>query len=262
MATRTTSLPASSDTVAQWLASRALGGGGGSARRDIAAVRDAHILARLPDPTADVWLRRVVQGALRKAAEARPVRAARDALPETVVDALLARVPASAPESLAAVIALRDAALIGLGLSLMRRAAELVALSVGDVVLRGDEGVVSIRRSKMDQLGVGRDLPLRGGTVVLLRRWLAVRARLSPHCDHLFVNHKGGPLTTPAVGSIVKRAAALAGLEGMFSAHSMRIGGASMALASGASLAQIQAIGGWSSDAVLRYLRPLIPCSV
>jgi len=258
-ANRLLALPASASTVAEWLAWRSHAGGGGSARRDVAAVRDMHILRRLPDPTTDSWLQRVVQGALRLAASTRPARAPRDALPRHVVDALLTLVPASGTQSASSALALRDAAVISLGLSLMRRAGELAALRIDDIhVHDGQQAVVCIRRSKTDQLGRGLDLPVTGPPVTLLTRWLQVRHLLVPRSPHLFVSTTGAPLTTAAIGSIVKRAAALAGLEGSFSAHSLRIGGASAALAAGSSLSQIQAIGGWSSDSVLRYLRPAL----
>lgn len=248
-------LPATVQTIGRWLAARAVAGSGGSARRDLAAVRDAHIAARLPDLTGDPWLQRLTTGALRVAARSRPPRPPRAALPASVVQPLLLR-------SEYDVIALRDATLISVGLALMRRAAELAALDVGDVHLTNTGATISIRRSKTDQAGVGLALPVDASVALLLRRWLRVRPRLAaPAEGALFVSAQGARLSTPAVGSIVKRAAALAGLQGHYSAHSLRIGGASAALAAGASLAQIQAVGGWSSDAVRRYLRPSFAAS-
>jgi site-specific recombinase XerD len=196
-------------------------------------------------------------------------------LPTTVVGTLLAQVPswlgvgshtgAGAKASETGVLALRDAALVALGLRLMRRGAEIAALTTRDVEETVDGVTVTIRRSKTDQTGIGLQLPVEESDtptcpVRLLRRWLSVRSALAvrgTHCDALFLSARGTALTTSAISAIVKRSAAAAGLSGSFSAHSLRIGGATAAMGAGASLATIQAMGGWSSDAVQRYLRPV-----
>jgi len=268
-------LPATRISVGRWLAERAAAGGGGSVRRDVAAIRDRHLAVGVPDPTGDMWVQRVAAGSLRLAAAQRETQAERQALPTSVVAHLVQHVPAwlgvganrggpgRAEEE--QVVALRDAAMVALGLRLMRRGAELAALRVDDVEDRGDEGLmVTVRRSKTDQLATGLRLPVDatgGGScpVGLLRRWLVVRHMLADRGDNrgaLFVSVRGGSLSTSAISSIVRRSATAAGLEGRFSAHSMRIGGATAALGAGASIDAIRAIGGWSSDAVMRYLRP------
>lgn len=266
-------LPASSLTVGRWLAERAAAGGGGSVRRDLAAVRDRHLTVGAPDPTADMWVQRVAAGSARLAATQREPKAERQALPTLVVRWLVDRVPAWLGLGRAfvprasddQVVALRDAAMVALGLRLMRRGAELGELRVDDVEDRGADGlVVTVRKSKTDQLAAGLRLPVdaTGGAtcpVGLLRRWLMVRPVLvcrGDGCESLFVSVRGQPLTTSAISSIVRRAAEGAGLAGRFSAHSLRIGGATAALGAGASIDAIRAIGGWSSDAVMRYLRP------
>ncbi len=268
------SLPATRLTVGRWLAERSGAGSGGSVRRDIAAVRDRHIALGLPDPTHDAWVQRVAAGSQRLAAATRVSRSERQALPTAVVGALLERVPswlgigshhsASTGATETGVLALRDAALTALGLRLMRRGAEIAALRVSDVEDQPTGVTVCIRRSKTDQAGAGLRLPMEASDsstcpVRLLRRWLAVRDRLAVRgapCDALFLSARGSALTTSAISAIVRRAAASVGLSGSFSAHSLRIGGATAAMGAGASLATIQAVGGWSSDAVQRYLRP------
>jgi integrase len=268
-------LPADRALIVRWLALRADGGRGGGASRLLAAVRAAHIERGFDDPTADAWVKRVAAGAERAAVAVRPARPLRSALPVSVVAASLGAVPAwlgvhgglvaarSLPD--AALLALRDVALMALGLRLMRRASELVALRLADVRDSPDGSVtVSVRRSKTDQLGVGLALPLDavGGPacpVGLLQRWLAVRPVLAsrgPSCDRVFVSVSGGPMSVGAVSSVVRRAAAAAGLDGTYSSHSLRTGGATAAARAGASMATIQAVGGWASDAVRRYVRP------
>ena len=64
-----------------------------------------------------------------------------------------------------------------------------------------------------------------------------------------------GSLTVSAMTSIVKRFAEHAGLNERYMAHSIRIGGATAAMKGGMTFEQIQAIGGWVSEAVRLYMR-------
>lgn len=271
-----TALPSTRETVGRFIAWRVRQGAGGSVSRDLAAIRSKHIERGFSDPCADPWVQRVGAGAKRGAAASRMMGEERLALPVSAVEKLLEIVPVSlgirageegsvsTQRQLSQVLALRDAAIISLGLRLMRRGGELAAIKLTDVEARGDGITVTIRQSKTDQLGVGLRLPVEPSgaatcPVSLLQRWLVVRHVLVARgrgTDSLFVSSTGTGLSTGAVASIVRRAAAAAGLEGRFSAHSLRIGGATAALGAGASLAMIQSVGGWSSDAVHRYLRP------
>lgn len=66
-------------------------------------------------------------------------------------------------------------------------------------------------------------------------------------------------LTKTVLASELERAARAAGLDAnRVKPHSLRIGGATMALQSGLSDAQVRALGRWRSDAFLRYLRPTL----
>jgi integrase len=232
--------------------------------------------AGFDDPISHPFVQRVILGADRLSASSHVDRrrSERMALPTSVVAHLVAGIPSwigcgsgmmawrGATE--AQILDLRDAAVISLGLRLMRRPGELAALAVDDVEWSSSGAVITVRRSKTDQLGVGLRLPVdASGTsscpVVLLRRWLAVRSFLvRGRSDgvQLFVTSRGKPLSTSSISSIVARAASRAGLDGRFSGHSLRIGGATAAMAAGASMAQIKAVGGWASEAVRRYLRP------
>ena len=268
-------MPADRITLGAWLADRAAKGKGASARRSLSAVRAAHLELGYEDPAADAWLQRVAAGAERGAAATRPARPLRAPLPLSVVSSLLKNVPEwiGVTGGLAAwrtvpdpvLLALRDAAMVALGFRLMRRPAETAALRVDDLADRPDGGIdVLVRRSKTDQLGVGQQSPIEpaGGLscpVALLHRWLAVRRIFADRGSGertVFVTVTGRPLSTSAFSSVVARAAAGAGLVGHFSGHSLRIGGATAAVHGGASMAQVKAVGGWSSDAVRRYVRP------
>ncbi|CAG8458572.1 30971_t:CDS:2, partial [Gigaspora margarita] len=73
--------------------------------------------------------------------------------------------------------------------------------------------------------------------------------------DWLFENAYRKHMTTGTVTSIVKKMACHAGLDGRYSGHSLRIGGATGAMKAGLTLPQIMSIGGWLSQSVALYLR-------
>ena len=74
--------------------------------------------------------------------------------------------------------------------------------------------------------------------------------------DPLFPSLRSGEVLSPAsVSHAVKEMAEHASLGPGYSGHSIRIGGAVAALAGGMSEPQIRAIGDWSGNALLLYLR-------
>ena len=94
--------------------------------------------------------------------------------------------------------------------------------------------------------------------VALVSAFVTLRRRAgAADADLLFVSPLGKPISGSAVSSLVALLAKEAGIDGSFTGHSLRIGGASAALAGGFSADEVKAIGAWKSDAVVRYLRPL-----
>ena len=93
--------------------------------------------------------------------------------------------------------------------------------------------------------------------VVALRRWLAVRRRHGvPEAAPLFCHIGGGMITVEEVREAVRDAMAAAGRSRwLYGAHSLRIGGASAALAAGVPPALIRLLGRWSSDVYEIYCR-------
>ena len=156
---------------------------------------------------------------------------------------------------------LRDAALISLGLRLMRRPGELSELRLTDI--SRIDGILwfRIRRSKTDQFSRGHFIPLEASgspacPVRCLSRYLEVRPKL---CSRfLFVNSRGNQMSVSSISAVVKRVAQNAGLEARLTGHSLRIGGATAAMMGGMPLEQIRAVGGWESDAMHLYLRAVV----
>lgn len=154
----------------------------------------------------------------------------------------------------------RDPALVAVGIRCMRRPCELAALKRKHVQ-RTELGLrIFLEKSKTDQLRVGRWLNIdavRGSRtcpVFLLQQHMDT----TPYCEDehpLFASGGGKPLTVSAISGIVKNMVRAAGLDVQVSGHSLRIAGATQAVKAGWEMAEICAVGGWRSNAVLLYLR-------
>ncbi|TGD93751.1 integrase [Methylobacterium nonmethylotrophicum] len=270
------SLPATPEAVAAFLVAEAeVGRAASTIGRRLAAIRYAHKLARLPDPTEDEAVRATLKGIRRKVGTAPEQKAAATA---DIVMAMLMRTPDTLTGK-------RDRALLALGFAGAFRRSELVALDVAD--LREDpEGLrVLVRRSKVDQEGAGFEKAIPHGRfirpVALVRDWLDAagitegpvfrpvsrsgRVRKGGEFPHLSgeevssqVATKPAPrLTTQAVVDIVKKYATAAGLDAStFGAHSLRAGYITTAAERGADLARIMDQSGHrDTRTVVGYIR-------
>ncbi|WP_238193576.1 site-specific integrase [Methylobacterium frigidaeris] len=256
------SLPASPEAVAGFLVAEAEAGRAASTiGRRLAAIKYAHKLARLPDPTEDEAVRATLKGIRRKVGTAPDQKAAATA---EVLAAMLMRTPDTLTGK-------RDRALLALGFAGAFRRSELVALDVED--LREDpEGLrVRVRRSKVDQEGAGLEKAIPAGRfirpVALLRDWLdaagiiegPVFRPVSRSGRVRAVANLANPprLTCQAVADIVKRYATAAGLDAStFGAHSLRAGYITTAAERGADLARIMDQSGHrDTRTVVGYIR-------
>jgi site-specific recombinase XerD len=162
---------------------------------------------------------------------------------------------------------LRNKAIILLGFAGGFRRSEIVALDVSDLAFKDGVLHVTLRCSKTDQEGAGRTLVIMPRDNPETCPGAAVRAWLK-EAD---IEHEGdNPLFRPvgrtgaestrlsdkAVDRIVKLAARGAGLKESYSAHSLRAGHVTEALANGADRAAIKRQTGHRSDTMLdRYAR-------
>ncbi len=141
----------------------------------------------------------------------------------------------------------RDAAMLLVGFAAALRRSEIVALNVSDVRFTEDGAIVTIRRSKTDQAGAGREVAIPHGQAVrALRAWLAGKTT-----GAIFTDAKGCRLAPQAVARIVKKTV---GAE--YSGHSLRAGLATSAAKAGKSLASIMKTTGHKSERVaMTYIR-------
>ena len=159
----------------------------------------------------------------------------------------------------------RDCALLLIGFAGGFRRSELVGLDVTDVEHVKQGLVLNIRRSKTDQLGVGRKIGIPFGRtkhcpVLALDAWLAI-AELDDGPLFRPVDRHGNVfasrLSGEAVSTVIKERLYNVGIEPTgFSGHSLRSGFATSAAQAGVSSWKIRQQTGHASDAMLtRYIR-------
>jgi integrase len=269
-------LPAEPRTVAYDLSG--LGGlvKASTIRQRVSAIAQAHKTAGHPSPTSDQAVRLVLQGIRRTHGTAQASKA-------PIQTDELRRLVATLPDS---PLGARDRALLLLGFAGAFRRSELVGLDVGDVRPTADGLIVTLRRSKTDQEGAGREVGIPYGStpatcpVRAVRAWLEVHAlragagrnetptefaRVSTESAktplfHRFDRHgaqHAGRLSDRAVALVVKRYAQAAGLDpALYAGHSLRAGLATSAAAADVPERVIAQQTGHKSMAVLRrYIR-------
>ncbi|MEM7008441.1 MAG: tyrosine recombinase XerC [Thermodesulfobacteriota bacterium] len=135
----------------------------------------------------------------------------------------------------------RDRAILELLYSSGLRVSELVGVNLQDL----DLDAMSVK-----VLGKGnkeRIVPLGSKACSALETYLRQRLDLKPKDDHLFVNSRGGRLTTRSVDRIIKKYAAISGIPKNISPHVLRHTFATHLLGGGADLRAIQEMLGHKS---------------
>ena len=135
----------------------------------------------------------------------------------------------------------RDRAILELLYATGMRASECVGLSLEDLNLSAGY-VVCLGKG-----GKQRLVPVGGEALAWTRRYLKeVRPRDARRrdCGRLFVNPRGGPLSRQSLWTLVRRAAAGAGLKRRVSPHMLRHSFATHLLEGGADLRAVQAMLG------------------
>jgi len=159
---------------------------------------------------------------------------------------------------------LRDRALLSVGWWGAFRRSELVAITPGDVADDPQGVVITLPRSKTEQEGTGRQLPLHYHAgdvcpVVSLRRWTAgIDGGPVFRAMNRWGNVGDDGLDGRAVSRIVKQYAAAIGLDpATYSGHSLRAGFVSECDRRGITSSAVRVVTGHQSDAMLNvYTRP------
>lgn len=159
----------------------------------------------------------------------------------------------------------RDAAMLALGFAAALRRSELCSLRVTDIdLIRRDQMIMRIRRSKTDQRGEGQSVAVPNGKVIKpisrLYTWLRMAGITKGYLFQSF--RRGGrpsgrALSHSEVPRLVKKYAAKIGLDARnYSGHSLRAGFVTSAAAHQARLDKIMEVTRHkSSTTVLKYIR-------
>jgi site-specific recombinase XerD len=250
------SLPASSETVALYVADLAKRAKPATIDSRLAAISAAHRAAGHESPTKAESVRLVRRGVRRTVGTAQ-----RQVRPVSVVD--LRSMVNGLGDDLAGH---RDRAMILLGFAGALRRSELVGLDVGDVAQEPDGLTLTLRRSKTDPEGAGRTVGLPYGAneatdpVRAWRTWLNVSGITNGAAFRRIDRHGNlgsTRLTAQSVAAVVKRHAERAGIDpAEVTGHSLRAGLATSAAAAGVTERAIAATTGHKGTAMLRrYIR-------
>ena len=224
------------------------------------AVNKKFVDAGGQSPTSHPVVRATLKGLARlKGSASRRV----DALREYHIEAMLDACPDT-------VIGHRDAAIIAVGFAGALRRSEICNLNVDDVEFidteedGGERMLLTVRRSKTDQIGAGQRIPIPDGRSIRPIRRLRLWLRLSGITKGpLFQTMKRGghlrgkPMHHSDIPRIVKRYAALIGLNPKdIAGHSLRAGFVTSAAVHHARLDKIMEVTRHTNPAtVLRYMR-------
>jgi integrase len=226
-------------------------------RRRMVAISQAHKTAGHDSPTAKKSVRDVVAGIART-----------KGLPPRRKDALSANLLRDAVLALSDgdLKAKRDRAIVLLGFAIAARRSELAALDVVDLRFDPRGLVVTIRKSKTDQEGIGAEIgvPFISNAGMCAAR--AVRVWIDAAtitCGPVFRTFskqrvlQANRIDGADVARLVKRVTGLAGISGDFAGHSLRAGFVTSAAASPCvSEVDIMRVSRHRSVAILRgYVR-------
>ncbi|MFO1097205.1 MAG: site-specific integrase [Xanthobacteraceae bacterium] len=159
----------------------------------------------------------------------------------------------------------RDKALLLIGFAGGFRRSELVGLDRADIEVVRQGIILQLRRSKTDQMGLGRKIGIPHGRtrwcpVTALDHWLS-RSGVTEGAVFRPIDRHGrieaGRLSDEAVSLVLKGRLAAAGIDAAgYSGHSLRAGLATSAAQAGVSAWKIRQQTGHASDAMLgRYVR-------
>jgi len=207
--------------------------------RYLASLAVAHQARGVESPARNPKVRLLLRRARAARAHEPPHKKA------AITRAILEQLLATCDDALAGV---RDRALLLVGFAAGgRRRSELAALAVRDLRRIDDGFILTIRRSKTDQVGHGLEVPVLGRAAVALSAWL-VQSGVREGKLFRGIRAQGGlysGLTGKSISCIVKRRVKLAGLDpDRFGGHSLRAGFITEAARHGAPLGDAMTLSG------------------
>ena len=245
------SLPATAELIAEYVDFMSTENKSATIRRRINSLGTIFKLSKHPDPTKEpevvLALKRMHRKIGRQQKQATP-------LTKDVLVQLLEQCGDSTQ-------GLRDQVLLRLGYETMRRRSEICEFKFNDLTEIPSRGpVIRLLKSKTDQEGASKLIPISPDLVDLILRWQAhakVEGAILRSVDQH--GNTGSQLNPGSICMILNRLLTKTSLfdHGVrFSGHSFRVGAAIDLLEAGASLETIMLRGGWRSrDNAMNYLR-------
>lgn len=247
------SMPATPQTVATYLASRAACGAKVSTvNRALSAIAAAH-----REQGSEWQTHAAVAATMKGIRRTHGIAVSKKApVTESVLREMLRQLPTD-------LSGIRDRALILLGWFGAFRRSEVASLAVGDLSFVSEGLIVRVARSKTDQDGHGQEKGIPSGAAICavsaLKEWLARGDIKEGRVFRSIDRHGriGRSISSASVGQIVKAAAEAAGLDSkQFAGHSLRAGFITTAARKGKSLDAIMRTSGHRSETVARgYIR-------
>ena len=245
------SIPATADHIAEYVDFMATMNKSATIRRRINSLGTIFKLSKHPDPTKEpevvLALKRMHRKIGRQQKQATP-------LTKEILDQLLEKCDDGTR-------GLRDQVLLRLGYETMRRRSEICSFTFDDLTEISRKGLaIRLRKSKTDQEGASKLIPISQDLVDLILRW-KLHAKIQGSILRSVDRHGnvGPQLNSGSVCIILNRLLAKSSVAdpgARFSGHSFRVGAAIDLVESGASLEKIMLRGGWrSSDNAMNYLR-------
>ncbi|WP_301098739.1 tyrosine recombinase XerC [Otariodibacter sp.] len=136
---------------------------------------------------------------------------------------------------------LRDLAMMELMYSSGLRLAELQGLDIGDMDLNVGEVRVLGKRSKE------RIVPIGSKAIEAINKWLAVRTEFNPKDNALFLNQRGGRISTRSIQLIMQKWGKRQGLNTHLHPHKLRHSFATHMLEASSDLRAVQELLGHSN---------------
>lgn len=248
--------PSDPVSVAEYLAASSKAFAVATVRRRAATIAKLHRSLGHSDPCCSEIVRSTLRGISRRyGIEQKQAKALSNDDLEAIVHSMGDRL-----------IDIRDRALVLLGFAGAFRRSELVAIDYEDLTDAEQGLVIRLRRSKTDQLGSGRQIPIRRGSVPSLcavqavKDWIKVAHLSQGPIFRVMDRHgnvKPNRLSGEAVNRIIKRRLKAAGIDPVgYSAHSLRAGHITSAIQSGRPIHTVTKISGHRSlSTVMRYVR-------
>lgn len=251
-------LPASKGAVIAAMLDKLFAGAGSMAKKVFYAVRTAHSQAGLRSPTDDEFVASVRDSVEHCWRSFGGGRGPRDPFPVEAFRSFCVK----PPDGFSQFEWERDKALLAVGLRLMRRPSELAELELRDISFL-ETGMVSVSFYKSKGQKFAFTLPMDESSPSLscpvknlrdyVKKW---RRNMHPQTRLFTKDAEGRRVWNGAdIDKELKRIASVLMLPGNIGGHSARSGGATAAAAGGATLTQIQAVGRWTSEAALLYIR-------